>query len=637
MMRGWGRIDVDEEDRGTVYDRQVVVRLLGYVLPHWPVMLVTVATMLIYTATVVALPWIVKLTIDSYVRTRDLSGLNLVVVAFVAAAVIQFAANYIHLKLMARVGQRVLFALRMQLFNHLQRLSMSYFDRHEVGKVMSRVQNDVQQLQEFISIVVLTLADILSLGGIVGAMFIMSTPLALITFSVIPLLLIMLIVWQRFARGAFLRVRQTIAVVNSELQENISGVRVVQSLNREEANIRRFGRANYGHLDATLQSRRYSAFLFPSVEVVSALGLALVVFFGGSMLLGGSLEAGVLIAFALYIQRFFDPVRNLTMQYGDLQRAMASGTRVFELLDVKPEVTDRPDAKELPPVRGEIRYEGVGFHYTADTPVLQDIDLHIRQGETVALVGPTGAGKTSLVALLMRLYDVRQGRVTVDGYDLRDVTRESLVRQMCIVTQEPYLFSGTVKENIRFNHEELSDEQVEDAARAVGAHDFITKLELSYDTPLRERGGNLSLGQRQLVSFARALAASPRILILDEATANIDAYSEMIIQKALKELLRDRTALVIAHRLSTIRSADRILVLDHGRIVEQGKHKQLLARGGLYAHLHSYTTEGEAAPHTAQGDSKLGPLDTGSKPESTEGRPWGQPLKKPAGAPLNLG
>ena len=590
----WGHMGLDEELEGQLYDHRVVVRLMTYLLPHWRDVAVTTAAIFLYTGTVVALPWLVKLTIDSYIGTGNLSGLNLVALAFIFVASVQFASNYLHLRLMAFVGQRVLYTLRVELFGQLQRLSMSYYDRNEVGRVMSRVQNDVQQLQEFLTIVVISLADVLSLGGIIAVMFAMSPRLAVITLSVVPILFVVLVVWQRSARLSFIRVRQAIAVVNSGLQENISGVRVVQSLNRERTNIRRSGEANTKHLDANLRAGRLSAALLPSVEVLTAMGLALVVFFGGGMVLDGSLEIGVLVAFALYIQRFFDPVRNLTMQYGQLQRAMASGARVFELLDEKPEVVDRAGAITLPSVRGEIRYEGVGFHYIAGSPVLEDIDLVVEPGEKVALVGPTGAGKTTLVALLLRLYDVTQGRITVDGHDIRDVDRDSLVRQTSIVLQEPYLFSGTIVENIRHSHTEATEEEVVRAAKAVGAHEFIGDMESGYDTPLHERGGNLSVGQRQLISLARALVASPRILILDEATANIDTYTEVLIQRALKELLRGRTALVIAHRLSTVRNSDRIVVLDHGRIVEQGNHERLMALGGLYAQLQSFSADEDA-------------------------------------------
>lgn len=593
MMSAFGRPsgqsdDLDEKEFGSAVDPKVIRRMIPYVLPEKRLMSAAFAAMLVFAATQVSVPWLIKLGIDRYVANGDRTGLILVTILFFGSSALTWISLYIQDVAIAHAGQSVLLALRRDMFAHVQRQSLRFFDKTEVGRVMSRIQGDVFQLQEFLGTIVLTLGDFLSLIGIVVAMLLLDVRLGLLALSVVPLLVLTMVLWQPFAKRTFVRARATISVVNASLNENIAGVRVVQSMNREDENMRQFDQKNRRNLDAFLGAGKLSAGVLPAVDFLPAASIAIALYFGSGMVTGGAIEIGLLIAFIMYIQRFFDPIRNLTIQYTLLQRAMASGARIFETLDVEPDMVDAPNAVDLPPIRGEIELRGVSFAYKPGEDVMHGVDLHVQPGQTVAVVGPTGAGKTTLVSLIARFYDVERGRgaVLIDGHDVRDVVRASLAGQMSMVLQEPFLFSATVRENIKYNHVDASDERMIAAAKAVGAHDFILKLEDGYDTMLEERGENLSVGQRQLISFARAIVADPKILILDEATANIDSHTEAQIQTALQTLLQGRTAIVIAHRLSTIRDADKIVVLNRGRFAEEGTHDDLLDRGGLYAHLY---------------------------------------------------
>ncbi len=610
----------DDTVMGKAYDHRVVTRMAPYIGPYKVAAWVSLLAVIVYTGATVAIPVLAKWGIDDFITPASEtgvvpSGFMWVGIIFLIVTVVHFTSNYIQYLGMAKVSQGILYGLRTHMFNHLQGLSPSFYHRTEVGRIMSRVQNDVLQLQETFNLMVHTMADMLSLVGIVAIMFVMQWELALFSLSVIPPLLIVMYVWQKYAKPAFIRARRAIAIVNGALNENIAGVRVVQSLNRQDVNMERFDGLNKTYLDAAVHTSKLSGMIQPPVQLLTGTAMAIVIVVGGWMALGAAssdavvVEIGTLVAFILFVQRFFDPIRNLTMQFTQLQRSMASGARIFELLDVTAEVVDVENASEMPPVGGEIDYESVNFSYVPGVEVLKDINLHISPGETVALVGPTGAGKSTLATLVFRFYDVTTGgRIAVDGHDIRDVERISLVRQMGMVLQEPILFSGTVRENIVYCHTQASDEQVIAAAKAVGAHDFIMSMPHGYETVLYERGGNLSIGQRQLISIARALVADPRILVLDEATANVDSYTELLIQNAMRHLLQGRTSIVIAHRLSTIRNADKIVVVDGGRIVQMGKHDELVDQGGLYAHLYSLNfsdsdpTQEHSAPASSDDD-----------------------------------
>ncbi|HET6317030.1 MAG TPA: ABC transporter ATP-binding protein, partial [Chloroflexota bacterium] len=581
---------------GKAYDPRIVSRTWEYVKPYRGRMALATLLMIVIACANLSGPYLIKVALDYAIPNADSLILALTVAAFFCTALIAWLGTYGQTYIMSWVGQSVLFSMRRALFDHLQRLSFSFYDNMEAGRLMSRMTGDVNALNEFLTSGVVAIAsDFFVLVGIVVLMFSLNWRLAAVTMLVVPVIALATHLYRSRSREMYREVRRQNAIVTGHLAENISGVRVVHAFAREDVNRGKFDEVNRENLRRLLKAALWSAGFGPVITFISTVATVIVIWSGGQRVLGGEMTIGSLWAFLSYVGRFFEPINDLSARYNSMQAAMAGGERVFELLDTPPAVRDRPGAYHLPPISGRVVFDNVWFEYLPGRPVLRGISLTAQPGELVALVGHTGAGKSSIINILLRFYDIAtppesthpHGAITIDGHDIRAVTTESLRRQVGLVLQEPFLFSGTVRDNIRYGKLDATEDEIVAAAKAVNLHDFVESLPFGYDTEVQERGTSLSQGQRQLLSFARALIADPRILILDEATSSVDTNTEKLIQQALETLMRGRTSFVIAHRLSTIIAADQILVMQHGEIVERGTHAELLQREGHYYNLYS--------------------------------------------------
>ena len=581
----------EEEALGKAYDARLAARLLGYLRPYRGRVLLAIVLLLAVAALELVGPYLTKIALDRAIPAHDGRLLTLLVGLFALSLVLSFLLEYAQTLLTTWLGQRIMYDLRVALFAHLQRLSLRFFDRNPVGRLMTRVTNDVEVLNElFSSGVVSVFGDVFTILLIFGAMLALDWRLALVTFAVLPLVAVAAFIFRELIRRSYREIRVRLARINAYLQERLSGVRVVQLFGREPETLARFEAINRDHLDANLRSITYYALFFPVIEVLTAVALALILWYGGGRVVQGELTVGVIAAFLQYARRFFRPIQDLSEKYNILQGAMASSERIFQLLDTEPEIRDDPEPLHLPPPgpgRGKIEFRDVWFRYSPEGEwVLRGVSFTVQPGERVAIVGSTGAGKSTIISLLLRFYDPERGEVLYDDVPIRRVPLAELRERIALVLQDVFLFSDTVLANIRLGESAIGEAQARLAAERVGAAPLIARLPEGYHQPLGERGATLSVGERQLISFARALAFDPQVLVLDEATSSVDSQLEARIEHALSELVRQRTSLVIAHRLSTVQSADEILVLHHGEVRERGTHAELLEKGGLYAQLY---------------------------------------------------